>query len=612
MATSFGSHTQKLAIMKKILLLMCLGFLFAFANAQTPAVNTGSKKFYLISVRGGIDNATKSNFTKYTKPQLKGFDAGVSIDEYWSWFGLGLDIDYLQNKMTPYYDETDLGINLGGPAIWYNPTTLSVTKTSTNLSRFFAGIGPSLKLQTSNGKFMGELNLRVGITNAKGSGLNISTIANAPFIPGGPPLLTSPQFFTRSGDASGLGQTWGTFYHKGYDNELIATGKIQARFNYFINDKIGINLGAYTFLYYGSAAKYNYLDVSIPPAVTPYWGLQPVTKGCLSSLSSAGATLGMSYKINKKGSTSTTTASSTKGKNTISVNVKDELSGLPISNANITIVGNNGKTFMGTTDAKGEYVFKKLPAGTYAVSGLLNGIPTTEQSITLDKGNKKGSATLIHNDPRFTVQGKAINLSKNAPEGGVSVSLKNNAAGSVKMSDSQNGTGEFNFQLDANSDYELVGKKASYISNIANISTKGLTRSQTLYVQLELGVQEVEIGKPISLQNIYYDVDKSNIKEDASSDLKKVAQFMIDNPTQSIEISSHTDARGSDEYNLKLSQERAQSVVNYLVSKGIAKGRLKAIGYGETKLVNACGNGITCTDEQHQANRRTELVAVSQ
>jgi len=81
--------------------------------------------------------------------------------------------------------------------------------------------------------------------------------------------------------------------------------------------------------------------------------------------------------------------------------------------------------------------------------------------------------------------------------------------------------------------------------------------------------------------------------------------FFKDNKDLTIEIGSHTDSRGSDAYNLKLSQARAQSVVDYLIGKGIAPERLVAVGYGETKLVNRCSNGVDCTEEEHQKNRRT-------
>lgn len=83
--------------------------------------------------------------------------------------------------------------------------------------------------------------------------------------------------------------------------------------------------------------------------------------------------------------------------------------------------------------------------------------------------------------------------------------------------------------------------------------------------------------------------------------------LMKEKPNLNIEILSHTDSRGNDEYNNSLSQQRAQSVVNYLVSKGISRSRLVAKGYGETRLKNRCSNGVECSDAEHQVNRRTEF-----
>ena len=114
-------------------------------------------------------------------------------------------------------------------------------------------------------------------------------------------------------------------------------------------------------------------------------------------------------------------------------------------------------------------------------------------------------------------------------------------------------------------------------------------------------------GARMELSNIYYDYDKADIRTDAAFILNDLYQVLISNPTLEIELSSHTDSRGSDSYNQKLSQRRANSAVQYLIDKGIAASRLVAKGYGETRLVNQCANGVTCSDEQHQANRRTEI-----
>lgn len=295
----------------------------------------------------------------------------------------------------------------------------------------------------------------------------------------------------------------------------------------------------------------------------------------------------------------------------LSVLVKDELTGQPLPDADVTITSNDGNSSTAKTDAKGNAVFAKIKSSVYNVTGTLHGIATTTATSDVSGSNQYATVTLIHNDPRFTVKGKAINISFNRPEPGVNVSLTDKDRSTVKMGTSQS-NGGFSFQLEANTDYQLVGKKSNYISNIENISTKGLTRSQTLYVELELGVEHVEIGKSIVLQKIFYDLDKAEIREDASTDLQKLARFLIDNPGYKVEIAAHTDARGSDEYNMELSQKRAQAVVNYLTANGIDKSRLIAKGYGETKLVNKCANGVNCGEEEHQQNRRTEFTLISQ
>ena len=109
------------------------------------------------------------------------------------------------------------------------------------------------------------------------------------------------------------------------------------------------------------------------------------------------------------------------------------------------------------------------------------------------------------------------------------------------------------------------------------------------------------------LENLYYDFDKHNIRPDAALVLDELIQTMVENPTLKIELSSHTDSRGNDTYNMALSERRANAAVAYIISKGISKDRLEAKGYGETRLVNECANGVQCSDEEHQANRRTEV-----
>ncbi len=120
--------------------------------------------------------------------------------------------------------------------------------------------------------------------------------------------------------------------------------------------------------------------------------------------------------------------------------------------------------------------------------------------------------------------------------------------------------------------------------------------------------EEVELGKSFVLKNIYYDLDKWNIRPDAEIELLKVINFMKEYPNSIIELSSHTDCRNTHKYNMELSQKRAQSATDYIVEKGgIEVRRIYARGYGETMLVNECADGVECTEEQHQSNRRTEV-----
>ena len=120
-------------------------------------------------------------------------------------------------------------------------------------------------------------------------------------------------------------------------------------------------------------------------------------------------------------------------------------------------------------------------------------------------------------------------------------------------------------------------------------------------------VKTYSVGEVIRIRDLYYDYDKSNIRPDAALRLDKVVSLMNRYPSMNIELGSHTDARGNDSYNSKLSQRRADSAVRYIISKGIDRSRLSARGYGEREITNHCVNGVNCKDETHEENRRTEI-----
>ncbi|MFP4089209.1 MAG: OmpA family protein [Cyclobacteriaceae bacterium] len=173
----------------------------------------------------------------------------------------------------------------------------------------------------------------------------------------------------------------------------------------------------------------------------------------------------------------------------------------------------------------------------------------------------------------------------------------------------------FKFAIEGGTNYELIGEKEGYFTTRVPFSTVGKTIPQEDLVEMvtdttfttELVLNKIVIDKAIVLENIYYEYDESFITDAAAVELDKLVKILEDNPQINIELSSHTDARGDNDYNQDLSQRRAESAVQYLVDSGIDPSRISARGYGESQLiiVNAM------TEEQHQINRRTEFKVTS-
>jgi len=173
-----------------------------------------------------------------------------------------------------------------------------------------------------------------------------------------------------------------------------------------------------------------------------------------------------------------------------------------------------------------------------------------------------------------------------------------------------NTAGEFIFNIKQQATYSLRGKKANYFSQTETISTASYDRNTTLFVKLEVCLEEADCGTAIGLKNILYDLDEYYIRADAKPELNRLVQFMQDNPGVRIEISSHTDSRGSNDYNKTLSQNRASAARDYIASQGIDANRVIGVGYGESKLLNRCADGTECSEVEHQLNRRTEMKVI--
>lgn len=297
----------------------------------------------------------------------------------------------------------------------------------------------------------------------------------------------------------------------------------------------------------------------------------------------------------------------------LEVRVQDKYTEIPLPYVAIE-VKDKGRNVVakGLSDPDGNVLIEDLPKGEYTVQGELNGITTTIAKIMVeDFADELIKKVVTHNDPRFTLTGKVVNSTTGEPVQGVTVYRQNSTMN--RTEETLTGIdGRFFFQLEQSSDFKLSGEKKGWLTTeVAYETTKGLDRSKELYVTLELDMQQPTGNAVIRLDKIFYDFDKCDIKPVSAEELDRLVKLMRDYADMKVELSSHTDSRGSSAYNEKLSQCRADAAVQYIVSKGVSRDRVVAKGYGESKLVNRCADGVECSDEEHQQNRRTEFTIIS-
>jgi outer membrane protein OmpA-like peptidoglycan-associated protein len=175
--------------------------------------------------------------------------------------------------------------------------------------------------------------------------------------------------------------------------------------------------------------------------------------------------------------------------------------------------------------------------------------------------------------------------------------------------------GRYNFEAVCGKTYYVRAEKLAYETKEAKVSIRNRTGKTELSLELEKRIKEVGVGtdlaKTLNIPIIYFDLDKSVIRKDAAFELEKILSVMQSNPKMKIDIRSHTDSRQTNKYNEKLSDRRAKATVEWLIKNGIASDRLTGKGYGESQLVNKCADGVKCTEEEHQVNRRSEFIIVT-
>jgi outer membrane protein OmpA-like peptidoglycan-associated protein len=250
------------------------------------------------------------------------------------------------------------------------------------------------------------------------------------------------------------------------------------------------------------------------------------------------------------------------------------------------------------TDAAG-IVSMPVPRGqTYAVkspsfSSITESITTDEAQIVSGEIRRE---YLVGDDQRVVT----VPLSGSCFDANATVKVTNLSTNTTTISRADD-KGNLNLALLANTTYRLESN-----AKTADITTKSLKPGQEVNM-----ICKFYVGQTWVINNIYYDLNKSEIRPDAAKELNSVVTIMKNHPTLDLELSSHTDCRQTQAYNDRLSAQRAISAINYVISKGVDRKRLIAIGYGERRLSNSCAceptNDSPCSDADHQANRRTEL-----
>lgn len=297
----------------------------------------------------------------------------------------------------------------------------------------------------------------------------------------------------------------------------------------------------------------------------------------------------------------------TKGCNALNILVYDSQTNLPLANTELRMVKNGVNKQGYITNSLGEaslclesgadFEFKAFKEG-YDVGTITYG--TMSQSLSKQQHLK------IYLEPakRPLVKGRIVSEVDQMPIAGATVTLENERDGSVAMVIT-GVDGRYAFQPDRDGRYSVSAVKENYATNTENI---GKIKNSKRNFSVERNFGMIAEGDIFRLENIYYDLDKSEIRADAKKELEsKVIPVLKKYPDLQIELRSHTDSRASEAYNQRLSAARARSVADYLISRGISSDRLVANGYGESELVNDCDDSVICDENAHQANRRTEF-----
>ena len=272
------------------------------------------------------------------------------------------------------------------------------------------------------------------------------------------------------------------------------------------------------------------------------------------------------------------------------------------------------------TDASGEYEFNVEPGIKYQLKGSKDDyFPNNSSFFQEDASENIRQNFILEKDPGLSLSMVITDKESNTPIDAAQIVYINNMTG-VSSTHTTDANGQFlkpqtDKKIGDRGSYNLTISKEGYLAKTVTYNVH--FKEQGIYSvsdSLNLSLEKVAIGQDISkivdIQPIYFDVNKATIKPASAIELDKVVTVMNDNPNMVIELGSHTDSRGSAKSNAALSERRAFASAEYIKSRISHPERIEGKGYGESKLVNECADGVKCSPEQHQENRRTEFIIV--
>jgi len=235
-----------------------------------------------------------------------------------------------------------------------------------------------------------------------------------------------------------------------------------------------------------------------------------------------------------------------------------------------------------------------------------------EDNLGFDDIYKCTETIPVPKDCQQSLTGLLVDAETKLPIAGVKVVLYDlNYVKIDELMTDQNGKFDFG-QVACETKFRIQFDQKEYAQKETLVITPKDSGITDVLIELIPNLQPLKVGrdlrKTLGIDIIYFDLDKSNIRPDAAVELAKILEVMKEYPTLEIDVRSHTDSRQTSKYNINLSERRAKSTIEWLIQNGVAPNRLTGKGYGETQLWNNCADDVPCSEEEHQANRRSEFI----